>query len=483
MSRKKRRNAVCGSEFDLSVYRREPPKGSIEVSALKDLAYGETVNVVGRIMLTDNTGKISMLGVFSKLEEKDVITLERIEGNGSSFPAYLDRTPANVNVVNHVLHCGDIVVLKGVKMRTDNRDVFLGEGMALLSKATKDVYDSNIDFHKKSNTHIHRHLQFIQDPEKISHFHKCSLVFRVVRQFLYQKGYEEVNTTLLQKSFEAGLADPFVTHTAASNRKMFLRLSAELLLWRLMVAGFSKVFEIGKSFRNQSATVNTLPQFTILELYQAYAGSEEMETLARDMIHEILIQLNGCVAIPLPTGEVIDCSGEWDVYDFKDEVNKITGTSYDEKCSPEELICLVDKMGIPRPTIINKYTIASSLYSHVMSRITGPAFLRNLPAAQSPLYKLNDDESTVDETLLVVGGRPIVTIVNPERDPALLKRRMEEQLTYRTKGQSDALNEGIIATIKFGLPPCRGIAIGMEHLLMFLLNLENIRDAELFPVF
>lgn len=482
MARRSEKKRISALKHDPLVYRREAPRGFIEVSAFENVPCGERIVLVGRLMLADRIGRISKLGVLSTLGEKDVILFERIEGNGASIPACLTRTPENIQAVNSMVHYGDIVVLEGVKHCVDNSDIFLGDQVTLLSKATGDVYDSDIDFRKRSNLYAHRHLQMIRDPEKISHFRKCSLVFRAVRQFLYQKGYEELNMTLLQESFEAGLADPFVTHVAEYGRDMFLRLTSELLLWKLMIAGFSKVFEIGKSFRNQGATANTLPQFTILELYHAYAGSEEMESLARDMIREALVQLYGSASIPV-TGGVIDCSGEWSLYDFREEVERCTGSPYDEKHSLEELRCMLDKAGIPRPVVANKYTVATALYSHVMSMIREPSFLRNLPAAQSPLYKLNDDGSTVDETLLVINGRPIVTIVNPERDPAILRRRMEEQLKYRKEGIINSVNKDIIDAIKFGLPPCRGIAIGMEHLLMLLLNVENIRDVELFPVF
>lgn len=482
MAGKRRGSELSRLGIDPVVYRCEAPRESIEVSALETVSCGEKISLVGRIMPLDHTGKISRLGVFSTIEGESVIELERIEGNGSSIPAYLRLTEENIKIVDSVLHYGDVVALDGAKSNIAGRSVFVGERITLLSNAANDVCDGAIDFRKRSSVCAYRYLQFIQDPTKVAHFRKCSLVFRVVRQFLYHRGFEEVNMPLLQRSFEAGLANPFVTRTTELNKEMFLRLSSELLLWRLMIAGFSKVFEIGKSFRNQGATANTLPQFTLLELYQAYVGSREMETLASDMVREILLQLYGSAVIPSSKG-TIDCSNEFAVYDFREVVEKDIGMPYNEDYPLETLLSMVDKMKIPRPAIINKYAIATALYSHVMAKIKGPAFLRNLPAAQSPLYKLNDDKSTVDETLLIINGRPIVTIVNPERDPVILRQRMEEQLQYRKEKQIGAVNEDIITALKFGLPPCRGIAVGMEHLLMCLLNTEDIRGVELFPVF
>jgi len=482
MARKSERKRATALEIDPLAYRREAPRGSVEVCTLDRVAYGEKTIVVGRLMLSDNTGEISKLGVFGTLEGKEVLTLERIEGNGLSVPAYLVRTPENIETMNSVIHYGDIVMLEGVKLCVAGKDVLLGNRIKLLSKATGDVYDSNIDFRKRSNLYAHRHLQMIRDREKILHFRKCSTVFRVIRQFLYDNGYEELSMTLLQESFEAGLADPFITHVTKHDKDMYLRLTSELFLRKLMIAGFSKVFEIGKSFRNQGATADMLPQFTILELYRAYATREEMENLMRDMICEILVQLYGSTSIPTIKGS-IDCAGEWPSCDFNDELEKCTGLRYNESRPVEELLHILDKAGIAHPARVNKYTVATSLYAHVMSNIAGPAFLRNLPAAQSPLFKVNDDGSTVDETLLVINGMLVADLVNPERDPRIIKRRMEEQLTYRKESQNGGVNEDIISAMKFGLPPCRGIGMGMERLLMLLLNTEDIRDVELFPVF
>ena len=482
MAKKRERKRATALEIDPLAYRREASSGSVEVCALGSVVYGERTTVVGRLMLSDNTGEISKLGVFDTFEGKEVLILERIEGNGLSVPAYLVCTPENIETMNFVIHYGDIVMLEGVKLCVAGGDVFLGDRIKLLSKATGDVYDSNVDFRKRSNLYTHRHLQLIQNQEKILHFRRCSLVFRVVRQFLYKKGYDELNMTLLQERFEAGLADPFVTHVTEHDKDMYLRLTSELFLRKLMVAGFSKVFEIGKSFRNQGATADMFPQFTILELYRAYADREEMENLIKDMICEVLVQLYGSLSIPTAKGE-IDCSGDWPTYDFMEEIERSTGLRYDESRPIEDLLLILDKAEIAHPAKVNKYTVATALYCHVMARIPGPAFLRNLPAAQSPLFRVNDDGSTVDETLLVINGMLVADLVNPERDPRLIRQRMEEQLTYRKGSQNDGVNEDIISAMRFGLPPCRGIGMGMERLLMLLLNTENIRDVELFPVF
>jgi len=482
MAKKSERKRITAIKSDLLAYRREVPEGAIKVDMLGGVSYEECVVLVGRIMLADRTGKISRLGVFDILKGKKVIVLERIEANGASIPVYMVRTPENIRTINTLIHYGDVVMLEGNKLYVKNNDVFLAKRITLLSKAVGDVYDSNIDFQKRSNLYTYRYLQLMREPEKISLFRDYSRVFRTIRQFLYRKGYEELSITLLQESFEAGLANPFVTYVIECNRNMYLRLTSEFFLRKLMIAGFSKVFVIGKSFRNQGATHDMLPQFTILELYCAYARREEMEQLLHNMLCDILVEIYGSVVIPTESGD-IDCSGDWAIYDFRNEVKRYTGSAYDEKRSVEELALLLDKAGITRPRELNKYTIATALYTYVVSKIKGPVFLRNLPAAQSPLSKLNRDNSTVDETLLIINGMLIADLVNPERDPKILRGRMEEQLEYRGKNQDYGINENILQAMKFGLPPSRGIGMGLERLLMLLFNRRDIRDVDLFPVF
>ncbi len=482
MTRKSKKKRMAALKCDSLAYRREVPGGSIRADEFDSISLDQEVILVGRIMLADKTGKISKLGVFEEVNDEQVICLEHLESNGGSVPVFLLRTDDNIQQVNSSIHYGDVVMIEGVRKEMGAEGFLIGHKIKLLSKAIGDVHDSNIDFRKKPNLYSQRHLDFLRNPEKIQWFRKCFLALASLRQFLYRKGYEETNMTLLQNSFEAGLANPFETYSMEHEKNLYLRVTSELFLWKLMIAGFSKVFEIGKSFRNQKATANMLPQFTILELYHAYASRDEIENLVREMICEVIVQLHGHLEIPTPKGS-IDCSGKWGVCDFSEEVKRMTGSFYCEENSIEELLTIADKMNSPRPEVINKYSIASAMYSTVMSQIKEPTFLRNLPAAQSPLYHLNTDGSTVDETLLVINGELVADIVNPERDPEILRRRMEDQLQYRSHKQGNKINEDILTALNLGLPPSRGVGIGVERMFKLLLNAEDISEIELFPLF
>ncbi len=484
MAKRGSKSRISALESDPFAYSRDAPKGTVEVNGFQHMPYGEDFYLAGRIMPVDRSGKISRLGIFDVVCGREVVVLERLEGGGASVSAFLERTQENVRMIDSTVHHGDIVLIHGKKRNVPNsdEDVFIGERVELLAKAVEDVCTGNIDFRSRADLYTYRHLQLAREPERLLRFRKCSLALRAIRQFLYGRGFEEITTTLLQKSFEAGNADPFVTHAIDGDRDMFLRVTSEMFLRKLMVAGFSKVFEIGKSFRNQGATASTLPHFTILELYEAYASQEEMEELVRDMIRNVLIELYGEPSIPTSAG-AIDCSGKWRSYDFREEIVKYTGSPYDESLSIDDLLGFLDRAGIAHPQTVNKCFVARALYSHVVQRIEGPAFLRNLPAAQSPLFRLNEDGSTLDETALVINGAFVADIVNPERDPRVLRRRMEEQLAYRKEGENNCVNEDLIDATGFGLPPCRGFGIGIERLLMLLLNAGDVRDVDLFPAF
>ena len=381
----------------------------VEVCDITSVSCGQEINLVGRLLLADKTGNISKFGVFTRIKDRDFITFERVEWGGHSIPVFLLKNEENVLAANSLFHYGDVIMLRGAKEQLDGTDIFIATEVVLLSKTVGDVYDSNIDFRKRSNLHDHRHLQLIRDPGRVANFKKCSVVLRSIREFLYGQGYEELNLTMLQEKFEAGLAKPFTTRVNELDRDMYLRLTSELFLRKLMIAGFSKIFEIGKSFRNQGATGSMLPQFTILELYRSFATSEAVESLLQDMLCYVLVQLYGLPSIPT-NGGVIDCAGDWPRYDFLDEIHRLTGLHYDESRPIAERLSLLDRLGVDSPSVVvNDYTVATALYSSVMSKITGPAFLRNLPAAQSPIFKLGDNKSVVDETnwLSTVCSSPI----------------------------------------------------------------------------
>lgn len=463
-------------------YRREVPKNAVQVPLLSQRRYGEMVTLVGRIMTSNIHLEKSQLGVFETIDDAEVISLEKIQGDGSSIPAYALQNDENTETVNNKLDFGDVVLLKGVKKLFGGIDVFVAEKIQILTKIDTDVYDHDINIDARETMYTHRYLQIMRNPEQLTQFKKCSAVLKTIREFLYKRGYDEVNITLLQEHFEAGLANPFTVHTNDLGKDMYLRVTAELFMRKLMIAGFSKVFEINKSFRNQGSTQGTVPQFTILELYRAYAGEEEMENLMIDMIREILIQIHGSPILPSDEGW-IDCSGVWNIYDFREEVKKCAGKDYDEHSPLEDRALLLDSCNIKRPEYLNDYTVAKALYGGIMSTIKGPAFLRNLPAAQSPLFKMNDDASTVDETVLVINGRLVADIVNPERDLSLLTERLARHSALRSDKPTSGGNEDFLTAMKYGLPPCRGIGMGIERLLMIVLNKKDIRDVEFFPIF
>ncbi len=483
MSKKIERKRVAALESDPEIYHREVPVEALEIEQLIEIPFHTEIQLVGRIMLADTTGIISKLGVYATRNGRDVIILENIESNGISVPAYAEKNEQTINAMNSHVHVGDVLLFEGYTEFDSEyeRVVFIATELKILSKATGNVYDRNIDFRKRSNIYNHRHLQMLRDPELIVQFRKYSRVYKWIRKFLYACGYDEVSMTLLQESFEAGFATPFETYVVDKEKNMYLRLTAELFLRKLMIAGFSKVFEISKSFRNQCAVSTMHPEFTILELYHAYSKEGEMECLVREILQGLLIEIYGKEVIPSDNGN-INCSGEWKSVNFKDEVERLTGKTYDENRDVSVNARLLDILGVARPQVLNKYTVGTELYVHLMSKYREPTFLQGLPASTSPLNKLNDDGSTIDETLLVINGMLVADIVNVERDSKVLRARMEEQITYR-KDCEVVVNEDLLHAMQYGLPPCRGIGIGIERLLMLIFNKKELRDVEVFPIF
>lgn len=483
MAKKNERKRVAALVSDPFMYCREVPDDAFEASQLSEVPDSKEISLVGRIILSDKSGTISRLGVYNTLNNADVIELERIGSNGTSIRAYLVRNEENAETMNTLIHVGDVVVLYGQTDvdQDDGEMVFVARKAEVLSKATANVYDKNVDFRKRSNLSAHRHLQLLRDEDHLAEFQAYARVYKGIRQYLYAQGYDEVCLPVLQETFEAGLATPFKTHVVEKDRDMYLRLTAELFLRKLMIAGFTKSFEIGTSFRNQGATPTMNPIFSILELYRAYAKEGEMERVLQEMIQAVLMEVHGRTSIPTDDGD-IDCSGTWESIDLNDELLKLTGMRYSEVSSAEENTSILDALGIARPAVMNNYTVGTEIYVHLMSRCRAPTFLRGLPASTSPLNKLRDDGSTIDETLLVINGMLVADIVNAERDPRVLRERMEAQLVFRENDEA-GVNEELLQAMTYGLPPCRGIGMGLERLLMLLFNKKEIREVELFPIF
>lgn len=483
MAKKKERKRVAALECDPHMYRREVPDNAFEASKLNEAPIGEEVSLVGRLMLSDKSGAISRLGVYATLNNTEVIELERIGSGGISIRAYLVRNEENAETMNTLIHVGDVVVLHG-QTEIDQGSggvVFVARQVEVLSKATADVYDKNVDFRKRSNLNTQRHLQLLRDESHLAEFQAYTRVYRGIRQYLYAQGYEEVRLPILQETFEAGLATPFRTHVVDRDRDMYLRLTAELFLRKLMIAGFTKSFEIGTSFRNQGATPSMNPVFTILELYRAYAKEGELELVLQNMIQAVLMEVYGHTIIPTGDGN-IDCSGIWETVDLNEELCKLTGMRYSEEASAEKNATILDALGVARPVVLNNYTVGTEMYVYFMSTYREPVFLKGLPASTSPLNKLRDDGSTIDETLLVINGMLVADIVNAERDPRVLRARMEAQSVFREHDEA-GVNEELLQAMTYGLPPCRGIGMGLERFLMLLFNKKEIREVELFPIF
>lgn len=483
MAKKNERKRVAALECDPLVYRREVPNDAFEASQIGGVAVGEEVSLVGRLMLSDKSGAVSRLGVYHTLNETDVIELERIGSGGASIRAYLVRNEKNAETMNTLIHVGDVVVLCGqteIDQKSDEM-VFVARQVEVLSKAITNVYDKNVDFRKRSNLHNHRHLQLLRDEDHLAEFQAYTRVYKGIRQYLYAQGYEEVCLPVLQETFEAGLATPFKTYVVDRDCDMYLRLTAEIFLRKLVIAGFTKSFEIGTSFRNQGATPTMNPVFSILELYRAYAKEGEMEHVLRGMIQAVLMEVYGRMTIPTDDGD-IDCSGSWGSIDLNDELFRLTGMQYDEQASVEQNASILDALGVSRPVVLNNYTVGTELYVHLMLKYRQPTFLKGLPAATSPLNKLRDDGSTIDETLLVINGMLVADIVNAERDPRVLRERMESQMAFREHDEV-GVNEELLQAMAYGLPPCRGIGMGLERLLMLLFNKKEIREVKIFPIF
>lgn len=482
MSRKYEKKRRQELENAGSVYQKEFRVGALTVDELVEQKPTSQCVVRGRVMLADSSGKISEFGTNKAFGGVDYLYLERLCGANTHVEVIAPYSSDMIQKVNSELYYGDIICAHGRLRVIDERIFFVTEGFEIVSKAIRNIYDKNIHFDVKEHENTYRYLQLLRSASHKHDFQKISRMLQSIRMCLYDAGFHELNLSLLSFDFEGGLARPFSTYVHTLGRDMYLRLTAELQLRKLMIAGFEKVFEISKSFRNQDAARQIHPEFTILELYQQGVSARGVEELCQSIVGDAVKAAFGVPYLELVSGQSVDFTKEWARVSFHEYVYDHSGFYYDESGDCTENLKILDSFGIEHPKVLEHNSVGTSIYCYVMSQLNEPTFLQGLPAATSPLNAYLVNQSVIDETLLVIDGMLIADLVNAERDPVLLEQRLLEQQQYKADSGTE-INHAFIDACYYGLPPCRGIGMGLERLFMFVLGKSDIRDVEFFPIF
>ena len=384
------------------------------------------------------------------------------------------------------LDVGDIAGVRGRLFRTRTNELTIQAGeVTLLTKCIRPLPEKWHGLKDVETRYRQRYVDLMVNPEVREVFRNRSRIIGLVREFLQQRGFLEVETPMMQPMAGGAAAKPFVTHHNALNLDLYLRVAPELFLKRLLVGGFDRVFELNRNFRNEGLSTRHNPEFTMLELYQAYADYEDMMSLTEDLFVMLAKEIRGSLRIPCG-GREVSLEPPWQRLSLTAGVARAAGVEESELKTLSDLLRVADKLGLQPDPKLGRGKLLVELFEQLVEpRLIQPTFVLGYPLEVSPLARRNDDDPRfVDRFELFIGGRELANAFSELNDPEDQQRRFEEQAAARRAGDDTAceVDEDYVRALEYAMPPAAGEGIGIDRLVMLLTDSPSIRDVILFPL-
>ena len=441
---------------------------------IKDRDESQIVSVAGRIKFLRLMGKAAFV---------------KIEDEKGLLQIYVARDNLPEGFYNEVfkklIEVGDIIVVKGYPFVTKTGELSLF--VTDLQLATKGIKPLPEKFHgltDKEQRYRKRYLDMIMNPEVKDVFRTRSKIISIIRRFLEEKGFLEVETPMLNEINGGATARPFVTHHNALGVDRYLRIAPELKLKRLIVGGFEAVFEINRNFRNEGMDHTHNPEFTMLEFYWAYKTYEDLMKLTEEMFEVLFNKLN--LPKKLPFGDLeIDYTTPFKKITWEDAIVEIGGVPRDILSSDEKMREYLKQKGIEVDENLKGGKLQEELFdAFVEEKLINPTFVTKYPVDISPLARRSDENPNLtDRFEFFIAGREIGNAYNELNDPIDQYERFKAQLEAKKAGDDEAsdMDEDFVEALGYGMPPTAGEGIGIDRLVMLLTNNHSIRDVILFP--
>ena len=439
-----------------------------------DALEGQRVAIAGRLMSKRGMGKVS----FCDLQDKS--------GRIQLYARKDEMDEAEYNRFKKY-DIGDIVGVHGVVFRTQRGEMSVRVvTVTLLSKSLLPLPEK---FHGLTNTELRyrqRYVDLIVNPEVKRNFIIRSQFIKHVRDFLDGRGYMEVETPVLNTISGGATARPFITHHNTLDIDMFMRIATELPLKRLIVGGLDRVYEIGRIFRNEGMDPKHNPEFTTVELYQAYADFNDMMDLFEDLLSSAAQKILGTYQVEWQ-GEQIDLTPGWPRMPMHEAVKQYCGIDFMAINSDEEAVAAAKSIGVELPETADK-TWGNALYEcfdqKVEEKLIQPTFITMHPVDVSPLAKRSPKDPRLTERFeLFICHSEMGNAFSELNDPIDQRGRFQKQVELRDKGDDEAgmMDEDFLTALEYGMPPTGGLGIGIGRCVMLLTNSDSIREVILFP--
>lgn len=380
---------------------------------------------------------------------------------------------------------GDIVGVSGVIFKTKVGELSIKvKSFELLTKSLRPLPDKFHGLKDIEQRYRQRYVDLIMSPESKKTFITRSKIIQAMRRYLDDQGYLEVETPTMHSIPGGASARPFITHHNALDMPLYMRIAIELHLKRLIVGGLEKVYEIGRVFRNEGVSTRHNPEFTMIELYEAYADYQDIMTLTENVIAHVAKEVLGTTTVQYGDYEV-NLEPQWARLHMVDAIKEHTGADFWKEMSVEEARELADKHNVEINEHMQYGHIVNEFFEQkVEEKLIQPTFIYGHPVEISPLAKKNDqDPRFTDRFELFIVAREHANAFTELNDPIDQKERFEAQLKEREQGNDEAhmMDEDFIEALEYGMPPTGGLGIGIDRLVMLLTNSPSIRDVLLFP--
>ena len=455
----------------------EPYGEKFDHADLKDVranfTEGAAARVAGRLLMIRKMGKMNFATINDGTDKFQLI-FKRDELSETQFAAFKQ------------LNLGDIIGVEGTLFTTQKGEKsVIVKTMTMLAKALEQPPEKFHGLTDQEEKYRRRYVDLMTNDESRNRFFLRSNLIKETRKYLWDKGFYEVETPILQGQAGGAAAKPFKTHFNALDQDMVLRIAPELYLKRLIVGGMNKVFELGKDFRNEGIDRSHNPEFTVLEVYEAYGDRTSMENIIEGLIPHLCDTVVGTRQIEYGEAkEIIDFTPPYRRVAYKDLVKELMGEDWFGLEFPVQLekakaLAKDREVNLELDGVETELMLTHEIYDKMIEKnLRQPTFVTRLPHEFVPLAKAcKDDPTLVDVFEFVVGGRELCPGYTEQNDPLEQRKALEHQAGEDT----EKIDEDFISALECGMPPTGGLGIGVDRLVMLLSGVDGIRDVVLFP--
>ncbi|RMA97829.1 lysine--tRNA ligase [Hydrogenothermus marinus] len=465
--------------------------GKLTLIADKAIPVEEAEDVIAiknQFDLDPNREKVSVAGRLIALRDQGKAAFGHIQDADGKLQVYFNKDnlgEEKYKEIMDILDIGDIIGVKGELFRTMTGELTVEVKEAtLLAKSLRALPEKWHGLKDVEQRYRHRYLDLIANKKAREIFKIRSKAIKSLREYLDSKGFMEVETPILQSVASGAMAKPFITHHNALDMDLFLRIAPELYLKMLVVGGFNRVYEIGRNFRNEGIDTTHNPEFTMVEFYGAYLDYNDLMEMTEELIRKILLDTVGTLKITWE-GQELDFEKPFRRLRFFDALKEKTGKDKEFFLDEDKAREFAKELNIPKAESLTHSKLLDKLFEHFIEEdLIQPTFVIDFPKVLSPLAKTHrEDEDLVERFELIVNKKEIANAYTELNDPEEQRKRFLQQLKEKAEGDEEAMevDENFLMALEYGLPPTGGEGIGIDRLVMMLVDTPSIREVILFP--